>query len=138
MEFLSFADVFDTESFTKENPIVFEPKPDTFTIQVKSMTGRLHPITVIPSMTVMEIKQLIEKVEQYAPDQQRIVYCGKQLSDDKQLKVYSIQPDATLHLIIRLRGGMFHETSSRKDMEPLQCTIWKEIESLERLLNALK
>ena len=130
MEFLSFEDVFASD-FTKVNPI--EPKT-TFTIQVKSMTGRLHPITVNPSMTVLELKSLIEKVEQYAPDQQRIVYCGKQLSDEKQLKDYPIQPDVTIHLIIRLRGGMYHETSSRKDNELLQCTLLKEIALMEQLL----
>jgi hypothetical protein len=129
MEFLSFADVFATE-FTKVKPI----KEESFPIQVKTMTGLLHTITVVPSMTVLELKYLIEKIEQYAPDQQRIVYSGKQLSDENQLKDYSIQPDVTIHLIIRLRGGMFHETSSRKDMEPLQCTLLKEIAFIEQLL----
>jgi len=131
MEFLS-ANVF-TETFTKVK-LIDEPKTDTFTIQVKSMTGRLHAITVNPSMTVLELKCLIEKVEQYAPDQQRIVYCGKQLSDEKQLKDYPIQPDVTIHLIIRLRGGMFHETSARKDMEVIQCTLLEEIKLIEQLL----
>ena len=135
MEFLSFEDVF-AESFTKVKPI--EPKTETFTIQVKTMTGLLHNITVFPSMTVLELKCIIEKIENYTPDQQRIVYCGKQLSDEKQIKDYSIQPDVTIHLIIRLRGGMYHETSSRKDNELLQCTLLKEIESIELLLNALK
>jgi hypothetical protein len=135
MEFLSFEHHFTCESFTKVNPIDFEPKTtDNFTVQVKTMTGRLHTITVRPSMTVMEVKYLIEKVEQYAPDQQRIVYCGKQLSDEKQLQDYSIQPDVTIHLIIRLRGGMFHETSARKDMELIQCTLVEEIALMERLL----
>jgi len=138
MEFLSFEDVFTGDSFTKVKPIDFEPKMETFPIQVKTMTGLLHTITVNPSMTVLELKCLIEKIENYTPDQQRIVYCGKQLSDEKQLKDYPIQPNVTIHLIIRLRGGMYHETSSRKDNEVLQCTIWKEIESIERLLNALK
>ena len=130
MEFL-FADVFAND-FTKVK-LIDEPKTDTFTIQVKSMTGRLHAITVNPSMTVLELKCLIEKVEQYAPDQQRIVYCGKQLSDEKQLKDYPIQPDVTIHLIIRLRGGMYHETSSRKDNE-LLCTLLEEIKLVEQLL----
>lgn len=129
MDILSFTDVFSIQKNLQE----------PFTIQIKTMTGLLHSITVHPSMTVMELKTQIEKISQYTPDQQRIIYSGKQLSDDKQLKDYSIQPDSTLHLMIRLRGGMFHETSSRKDMEPLTCTLLKEqIESIERLLNALK
>jgi len=74
----------------------------------------------------------------YEPHQQRIVYSGKQLSDDNHLKDYSISADAMLHLIIRLRGGMFHETSSRQDMEPLVCTLWTEIAAIEQLLHNLK
>jgi hypothetical protein len=133
MEFLSFADVFESESFTKV-------KIDTadFPIQVKTMTGLLHTITVNPDMTVLELKHLIEKIENYTPDQQRIVYSGKQLTDDNHIKDYPISSNAMLHLIIRLRGGMYHETSSRKDNELLQCTLLKEIESIERLLNKLK
>lgn len=129
MEFLSFEDVFASEC-TKVKPI----KEEAFPIQVKTMTGLLHTITVNPSMTVLELKCLIEKIENYTPDQQRIVYCGKQLSDEKQLKDYPIQPDVIIHLIIRLRGGMYHETSSRKDNAVLQCTLLEEIKLIEQLL----
>jgi len=129
MEILSFTDVFPPEknaTFT------------SFTIQIKTMTGFILPITVTATTTVLELKRQIQKTEMYAPDQQRIVYSGKQLSDDDQLKDYSISHDSTLHLIIRLRGGMFHETSSRQDMEPLVCTLWTEIDSIEKLLHNLK
>ena len=129
MEFLSFEDVFASE-FTKVKLV----KEETFPIQVKTMTGLLHTITVVSSMTVLELKTLIEKIDHYTPDQQRIIYAGKQLSDDKQLKDYSIQPDVIVHLMIRLRGGMYHQTSSRKDNELLQCTLLKEIALMEQLL----
>uniref|UniRef100_A0A6C0HZJ0 Ubiquitin-like domain-containing protein n=1 Tax=viral metagenome TaxID=1070528 RepID=A0A6C0HZJ0_9ZZZZ len=127
MDILTFTDVF-----------VSQKTIEAFTIQIKTATGRFHRIDVTPSMTVLELKLQIQKVEMYEPDQQRIVYSGKQLSDDKQLKDYPISDDATLHLIVRLRGGMFHETSSRKDMELLECTLWKEINDIEKLLNNLK
>jgi len=128
MDILSFADVFAPQKTIQE----------AFTIQIKTATGRFHSIDVTPSMTVMELKLQIKKVEMYEPDQQRIIYSGKQLSDDKQLKDYPISADATLHLIVRLRGGMFHETSARKDMEVLECTLWKEINDIEKLLKLLK
>lgn len=132
MEFLSFADVFDSsESFTK---VKIDTIEEHFPIQVKTMTGLLHTINVTPSMTIMQLKLQIQKVEQYTPDQQRIVYSGKQLSDDNRIKNYPISADATLHLIIRLRGGMFHETSARKDMELLQCTLLEEITLIEKML----
>ena len=109
-----------------------------FTVQLKTATGRFHSIDVTPTMTIMELKLKIQRVELYEPNQQRIVYSGRELSDEKQIKDYPISDDATLHLIIRLRGGMFHETSSRKDMEPLVCTLWTEIASIEALLKSLK
>jgi hypothetical protein len=124
MDILSFADVFPPEKTIEE----------AFTIQIKTATGRFHSIDVTPSMTVMELKLQIKKVEMYEPDQQRIIYSGKQLSDDKQIKDYPISSDATIHLIVRLRGGMFHETSARKDMEVLECSLWKEINDIEKLL----
>lgn len=126
MEILSFTDVFASE------------KNAPFTIQIKTMTGLFIPLTISPSTTILQLKEQIQKTEHYTPDQQRIVYSGKELSNDKCMKDYSIQPDATLHLIIRLRGGMFHETSSRQDMKPLQCSLWTEIESIEKLLIILK
>jgi hypothetical protein len=128
MDILSFTDVFPPQKTIEE----------AFTIKIKTATGRFHSIDVTPSMTVMELKRQIQKVEMYEPDQQRIVCSGKQLSDDKQIKDYPISADATLHLIIRLRGGMFHETSSRKDMEVLGCTLWKEINDIEHLLGLYK
>ena len=105
-----------------------------FTVQLKTATGRFHSIEVTPTMTVMELKLKIQRVELYDPSQQRIVYSGKELSDEKQIKDYLISAESTLHMIVRLRGGMFHETSSRKDMEPLECTLWKEIHDLEKLI----
>ena len=105
-----------------------------FTVQLKTATGRFHSIDVTPTMTVMELKLKIQRVELYEPSQQRIVYSGKELSDEKQIKDYPISAESTLHMIVRLRGGMFHETSSRKDMEPLECTLWKEIHDLEKLI----
>jgi sensor domain CHASE-containing protein len=135
MEIVSFVDVFQSTHEKQEiQEIQNTQETQSFPIQVKTMTGLLHSITVKPTMTVMELKHLIEKVEHYGPDQQRIVYSGKQLSDEKQLKDYSIQADVTIHLIIRLRGGMYHESSGRKDMEVLQCTLLKEITNIEQLL----
>jgi ubiquitin C len=91
-------------------------------------------------MTVSELKNSIEKIDQTPFDQQRLVYNGKQLEDERTLDYYGVKDDTVIHIILRIRGGMFHETSARKDFGLVQCA-WinsQSIDEIEEKIRLLK
>lgn len=93
--------------------------PPLINVHIKTTTGKSIYIKINPINTILQLKKQIYLQEDVSLESQRIIFGGKQLDDHHTLCHYNITNDAMLHIILRLRGGMFHKSSSRADFVSL-------------------
>lgn len=80
-----------------------QPQQPQMQIFVKSINGKSRTLNVNPTDTIGTIKQQIQEKEGIDPGEQRLIFAGKNLDDDKTLQDYNIQGESTIHLVLRVR-----------------------------------
>lgn len=81
-----------------------ESKKDKFQVLVKTLTGMILSFRVDRETTVLQLKTLFQEKGGVPVVQQRMIFAGRELEDERTMADYNIGIGATLHLVLRLGG----------------------------------
>jgi hypothetical protein len=101
-----------------------------FKVYIKHMTGRSIEIQIKHQMSIEEIKMKVQDILGIPLDQQRLIFAGKELNDSNVAGMYNIAENVSISLVLRLRGGMHHVSStgdSRTDIDSLSEELSPEL-----------
>lgn len=88
-------------------------------IFIKTLTGKTIKLDVENNSSITSLKEEIQRREGVPQGDQRLIFGGKGLDDNKTVEDYNIQNESTVHLLLRLRGGskqIFVKTLTGKSM----------------------
>lgn len=82
-------------------------------LHLKTLTGKTITIGTESDWTIERLKYVVQLKEGIPADQCRLIFAGKQLENGRTLSDYNVHHESTVHIVLRLRGGMYAATSGR-------------------------
>jgi len=87
-----------------------------FDVETVDLCGKRYKHRIAETATAEDLKRSLQAKAGIPIDQQRLIYGGKQMEDGRKVRDYGVPDDGVVNVVLRLRGGMYHESSGREDL----------------------